>query len=190
MSDGKPPSPDPDETADGALLAAHAAGSAEAFDRLVERHQGPLLRFATGLLRDRTRAEDVVQETFLRLLRKPPAIGSADGAGPWLFRVCRNLAYDLMKTESREQVRRERLEAAAPSTPDEISADTEVKALVRREWDLLPAREREALWLKVHDGLSYAQIGEVLGVKPGTVGWIVHEAMQRLTQRLRAVQAL
>lgn len=190
MSDGNSPSLDPAETADGDLLAAHLAGSAEAFDRLVERHQGRLLRFATGLLRDRTRAEDVVQETFLRLLRKPPAIGSAGSAGPWLFRVCRNLAYDLMKTETREQVRRDRLEASVPPTPDEQSADTEVKALVRREWDLLPAREREALWLKVHDGLSYAQIGEVLGVKPGTVGWIVHEAMKHLTQRLRAVQAL
>ena len=190
MSDGNSPSLDSEETADGELLADHLAGSTEAFDRLVERHQGRLLRFATGLLRDRARAEDVVQETFLRLLRKPPAIGSAGSAGPWLFRVCRNLAYDLMKTETREQVRRERIEAPESSTPDELSADTEVKALVRQEWDLLPAREREALWLKVHDGLSYAQIGEVLGVKPGTVGWIVHEAMQHLTQRLRAVQAL
>lgn len=75
-------------------------------------------------------------------------------------------------------------------TPEDQSADAEVLALVRREWDLLPAREREALSLKVNDGLSYAQIGEVLGVKAGTVGWIVHEAMQRLTQRLRSAQAL
>jgi RNA polymerase sigma-70 factor (ECF subfamily) len=190
VSDGNSPSTGSDDPADGALLAAHAGGSAEAFDRLVERHQGRLLRFATGLLRDRTRAEDVVQETFLRLLRKPPAVGSAAAAGPWLFRVCRNLAYDLMKTEAREQQRRDRLEAPASPTPDEHSADLEVRALVRKEWDRLPAREREALWLKVHDGLSYAQIGEVLGVKAGTVGWIVHEAMQRLTQRLRAAQAL
>ncbi len=190
MSDGKPPSTGPGETADGALLAAFAAGSAEAFDRLVERHQARLVRFAAGLLRDRERAEDVVQETFLRLLRSPPAIGSAADAGPWLFRVCRNLSYDLMKTEAREQTRRDRLEAPAGTTPDEQSASAEVLTLVRREWDQLPSREREALWLKVHEGLSYAQIGEVLGVKPGTVGWIVHEALDRLTQRLRTAQAL
>lgn len=190
MSDGKPPSPGPDDPADGALLAAFVAGSAEAFDRLVERHQARLVRFAAGLLRDRERAEDVVQETFLRLLRSPPAIGSADDAGPWLFRVCRNLSYDLMKTEAREQARRDHVAAPETPTPDEASARSEVLALVRREWDLLPAREREALWLKVHEGLSYAQIGEVLGVKPGTVGWIVHEALGRLTARLRTAQAL
>ncbi len=180
----------PGDPADGTLLAAFAAGSAEAFDRLVERHQARLVRFAAGLLRDRERAEDAVQETFLRLLRSPPAIGSADDAGPWLFRVCRNLSYDLMKTEAREQSRRDRLQAVAPPTPDEQSAEAEVLALVRREWNLLPAREREALWLKVHEGMNYAQIGEVLGVKPGTVGWLVHEALNHLTQRLRTVQAL
>jgi RNA polymerase sigma factor (sigma-70 family) len=185
-----PPSPGPGGPADGALLAAFAAGSAEAFDRLVERHQARLVRFASGLLRDRERAEDAVQETFLRLLRTPPAIGSADDAGPWLFRVCRNLSYDLMKTESRELARRERLAAPETAPPDEQSAAAEVLALVRQEWGRLPAREREALWLKVHEGMSYAQIGEVLGVKPGTVGWIVHEALGRLTQRLRVAQAL
>lgn len=190
MSDGKPPSSGPGGPADGALLAAFAAGSAEAFDQLVERHQARLVRFASGLLRDRERAEDVVQETFLRLLRTPPAIGSADEAGPWLFRVCRNLSYDLMKTESREQARREHVVTAETAAPDQQSADAEVLALVRQEWSRLPAREREALWLKVNEGMSYAQIGEVLGVKPGTVGWIVHEGLNHLTQQLRTAQAL
>lgn len=190
MSDGNSPSLGPDGQADGALLAAFTAGSTEAFDQLVERHQARLVRFASGLLRDRERAEDVVQETFLRLLRTPPALGSADEAGPWLFRVCRNLSYDLMKTESREQARRERLTVEETQAPDERSADAEVLALVRKEWGQLPAREREALWLKVHEGMSYAQIGSVLGVKPGTVGWIVHEALNHLTQRLRTAQAL
>jgi len=43
--------------------------------------------------------------------------------------------------------------------------------------------------LKVHEGMNYAQIGEVLGITRGTVGWLVHRAMKRLTQRMQSVQS-
>ena len=176
--------------ADGTLLAAYRDGEVAAFDGIVERHQAALLRFATGILRDGPRAEDVVQESFLRLLRDGPAIGSEGSAGPWLFRVCRNLAYDVMKTETRERARRDKAHVQEPALPDATSERAEVLSLVRQEMELLPAREREALWLKVHQGMTYAQIGDVLGVKPGTVGWLVHQGLDRLTSRLRVAQAL
>ena len=181
---------DASRPADGTLLAAYRDGKVAAFDGIVERHQAALLRFATGILRDATRAEDVVQESFLRLLRDGPVIGSGGSAGPWLFRVCRNLAYDVMKTETRERARREKAHVNEPSQPDATSERAEVLSLVRQEMELLPAREREALWLKVHQDMTYAQIGEVLGVKPGTVGWLVHQGLDRLTSRLRVAQAL
>lgn len=175
---------------DAELLAGFRQGQMADFDRLVDRHQAPLLRFASGMLPDRSAAEDVVQEVFLRLLRKGPELGSGASAGPWLFRVCRNLVYDTMKTETRESARRDKLVSPERLDPAEQSEEQEVLELVRHEMRRLPEREREALWLKVHEGMSYAQIGEVLGVKPGTVGWLVHEAMNRLTARLRKVQAI
>lgn len=176
--------------ADGALLARYHGGEVEAFDGIVERHQASLLRFATGILRDSVRAEDVVQESFIRLLRNGPTIGSEGSLGPWLFRVCRNLAYDVMKMETREHARREKAILPEPPTPDACSEQAEVLSLVKREMEMLPSREREALWLKVHQGMTYAQIGDVLGVKPGTVGWLVHQGLDRLTSRLRLAQAL
>jgi len=178
------------EPADGTLLASFRAGDAQAFDQLVERHQASLLRFATSLVREASRAEDIVQEVFLRLLRKGPELGSEDSAGSWLFRVCRNLAYDTMKMETREQARRERLPVAESKTPDDVHADNEVLDLVGREWQQLPEREREALWLKVHEGLSYKEIAALLDIKTGTVGWLIHEAMNRLTTQLRRAQAI
>ncbi|MHC4838700.1 MAG: RNA polymerase sigma factor [Planctomycetota bacterium] len=186
MSDRNPAS----GPADGTLLAAFRAGDASAFDQLVERHQASLLRFAASLVREATRAEDIVQEVFLRLLRKGPDLGSGDSAGSWLFRVCRNLAYDTMKMETREQVRRERLPAAESTAPDDVHEQEEVLELVGREWQMLPEREREALWLKVHEGLSYREIASLLDIKPGTVGWLIHEAMNHLTTRLRRAQAI
>jgi RNA polymerase sigma factor (sigma-70 family) len=176
--------------ADAELLSRYRGGEAQAFDLLVERHQAPLLRFASGILRDSSRAEDVVQEVFLRLLRMGPELGSGASAGPWLFRVCRNLAYDTMKMETRENARRDKIAVPEQSEPSSDCEHQEVLTLVQREMLQLPEREREALWLKVHDGLTYAEIGEVLGVKAGTVGWLVHEGMNRLTARLRMAQAI
>ncbi len=181
----------PPDAPDGALLEAFQSGESEAFDLLVERYQGRLLRFARGLLADGSVAEDVVQESFLRLIRSTPVIGSDGVLGPWLFRVCRNLAYDNRKMETREMQRRERATAPEPPpTPVGNSEQAETTALLRQEMLRLPEREREALRLKVHEGMSYAQIGAVLGVAPGTVGWLVHQAMNRLTDRLRAAQAI
>jgi RNA polymerase sigma-70 factor (ECF subfamily) len=184
VSDNNPPA------ADAELLQRYCGGEASAFDLLVERHQASLLRFAAGILRDPCRAEDVVQEVFMRLLRKTPVLGSGASAGPWLFRVCRNLAYDTMKMETREDARRDKLTPPERPDPGSDCEQQEVLSLVQREMQQLPQREREALWLKVHQGLSYAEIGEVLGVKPGTVGWLVHEGMNRLTARLRLAQAI
>lgn len=181
----------PSETADAVLLESFQQGDSTALDWLVERYQGPLLRFARGFVRDQGAAEDLVQETFVRLIRSAPDLGSQGSLGPWLYRVCRNLAYDNRKMETREMQRRERAQTPEPApTPAGLNEQQETCAILRRELDLLPEREREALRLKVDQGLSYHQIGEVLGVKPGTVGWLVHQAMNRLTERLRAAQAI
>ena len=85
------------ESKDGPLLGALLNGDSSAFDQLVERYQSPLIRFARGFVRDRGAAEDLVQETFIRLIRSTPDIGSDGVLGPWLYRVCRNLAYDNSK---------------------------------------------------------------------------------------------
>ena len=77
-----------------------------------------------------------------------------------------------------------------PPMPDGRSEQQEACAILRRELHNLPEREREALRLKVDQGLNYNQIADVLGIKPGTVGWLVHQAMNRLSDRLRAVEAI
>ncbi|NQU49487.1 MAG: RNA polymerase sigma factor [Planctomycetes bacterium] len=179
------------ESKDGLLLGAFLKGDSSAFDLIVERYQGPLIRFARGFVRDRGAAEDLVQETFIRLIRSTPDIGSDGVLGPWLYRVCRNLAYDNSKMETREMKRRERaVVPEPPPSPDGHSEQQETCAILRRELHNLPEREREALRLKVDQGLSYKQIAEVLGVKAGTVGWLVHQAMNHLTDRLRAAEAI
>jgi len=156
----------------------------------MEEFQTPLLRFAGSILQDVTAAEDVVQETFLRYIHKAPEFGSDGALKGWLFTVCRNLAYDNLRMETSQQKRREKapLPEEGP-TPSQISELGEQVAFLRQALANLPGKEREALRLKVHEGMNYAQIGEVLGITRGTVGWLVHRAMKRLTQRMQSVQS-
>ncbi len=175
---------------DAELLDSYQDGQLDAFDQLVERWQAPLIRFAKALRKRQDLAEDAVQETFMRLLRAAPKSGSFETLGPWLFRVCRNLCYDAMKSESRLSDREAKVaELPPPPTPELIAEGAEIGALVAQELDLLPEKEREALRLKLQAGLPYGEIAEVMGIAKGTVGWLVHQAMERLNKRLEAIIA-
>jgi len=176
---------------DGELLARFRTGDPDAFDLLVERYQGRLLRLAGAALGDSSSAEDVVQETFVRLLRHAPEPGPNGAVGGWLFRVCRNLACDTMRTEIREKRRRERasVPGLAPSGP-EGAAEAELREIVARELDRLPAREGDVLRRKLQEGQTYREIAAATGMAPGTVGWLVHTGLQRLSARLRAAGVL
>jgi len=99
---------------DSALLRAWQAGEAGTFEVLVDRHQAALLRHARAFLGAGRSAEDVVQETFLRLAEKPPRLPeeeSVEGAplASWLHRVTRNLCMDTTRTEARRRRREEKV---------------------------------------------------------------------------------
>ena len=95
---------------------------------LLAEHEGPLLRYAAGILGDVERARDVVQDTFLRLCQKAPE--DIEGhAVQWLYTVCRHRALDVKKKESRIQTLGEKNPAETCSSPD--PAPFEV--VVRRE---------------------------------------------------------
>jgi len=179
------------EPPDGDLVTRFRGGDLAAFESLVERYEGALLRFARATLRNAAAAEDAVQETLLRLAKSPPDPAGNGAIGAWLFRVCRNLAYDNMKSEQRERQRREKVSRDEIDITAEHPAETrEMHALVGRELERLPAKQREVLRLKVQEGLSYAQIAEVTGLKSGYIGWLVHTGMNALTDRLRAAGLL
>lgn len=174
------------DPADGDLILRYRSGDLAAFDLLVDRYQGRLLQFARATAGE-THAEDVVQEVFVRLMRSAPEVGSNGAVGAWLFRVCRNLAYDTMKLEIRERRRRERVARPEASAEETLPAEAaETRARLAEELERLPAKEREVLRLKVQEGLSYKEISEVTGLKTGYIGWLVHQGLNRLTGRLQA----
>jgi RNA polymerase sigma factor (sigma-70 family) len=160
------------------------------FDALFERYYGQLYGLAYRLLGSRAEAEDVLQETFVRL-----AAAEAIQARPdpevtaWLRRVCLNLGSNRLRDERRV---RERLQRAGRLEQVDATADglapaslllrAEERASVRRVLGQLSERQRDCLLLR-YSGYSYAEIADTLGIAIGSVGVLLSRAEAAFRQR-------
>jgi RNA polymerase sigma-70 factor (ECF subfamily) len=150
---------------------------ADEFVRLVDRHGPPLVLYARQWC---DTPEDVVQEAFLKLaaLRQPPRV-----VVPWLYRVVRNAALDVVKAARRRQ-RRESVVARperwfVESEVEGLDAAAAVEALRR-----LPEDEREVLVARLWGGLGFEQIAEVAGCSTSTAFRRYNAGLDALRQLL------
>jgi RNA polymerase sigma-70 factor (ECF subfamily) len=170
--------------------SSHVRSDASSFvSAAVVRHRAPLLRYATRLLGgDADRAQDVVQDTFARLLAQPPA--EVDGhVAEWLFTVCRNRSLDVLRKESRmkrfEEGQVERLATAEPPPGRQLERAEQHEA-VRRLIDRLPPNQQEVVRLKFQNGFSYQEISRITSLSVSNVGFILHTAIKALRQQMAA----
>jgi RNA polymerase sigma-70 factor, ECF subfamily len=137
------------------------AGDLRAFEELVRLYQAEVFRFAWHLTRDRTLAEDVTQDTFLRAFRFIHGYRGAQRFGSWLFAIARNCSMDALRkrgTVAEHEGREPRV------TPD-ASTRAELDAALAS----VSAEHRDAFLLVEVFGLSYQEAADVLGVAVGTV---------------------
>lgn len=164
------------ELSDDALLVLYANGDPQAAASLTARLAPRLLSFCARLLRDVAEAEDVVQETMLRLWRMAPdwEQGGAK-VSTWAFRVARNLCTDRLRKKKGVDL------DSAPEPIDEApGAEAQLIAsdrLAALDWalDQLPERQRQAVVLRHIEGLSNPEIAEILDISV--------EAVESLTAR-------
>ncbi|MCC6831645.1 MAG: sigma-70 family RNA polymerase sigma factor [Thermoleophilia bacterium] len=166
-------------------------GDQEAFLELFTRHEHGLLNFCHRLTGNREDAADLVQESFLRVFARLPALEGRDvNLAAYLRRTARNLAYDAASGRVGE-VMVDDMEVVA-GADDALEADPEramllgdQQAAVQRANAALPERHRLALALRELEDMDYAQIGEVLEVTPDAVGQILVRARLGLRRQLR-----
>lgn len=164
---------------------------AEWFRAAVDRHSGPLTRYAAVILGDVDRARDVVQDTFLRLWREDPERVQARLA-EWLFTVCRNRALDTLRKDGRLQSVEE-LDMNEPICPAPNPAraaelrDTHQRALAILA--RLPRSQQEVVRLKFQNGLSYEEISRVTNRTVSNVGVLIHMAMKTLRAEMQTEAA-
>lgn len=156
-------------------------------------YEGRLLAYARRITGCPDRARDVVQETFLKLCRRPPAeLKALDGhLGEWLYTVCRNQALDVLRKELRMNTSAEARIAFAPGgvppaaeLAEQRDAAECLLGLIRE----LPAAQQEVLRLKFHGGLSYREIAGVTGLSITNVGFQLHQALTTLRRRMRVAE--
>jgi RNA polymerase sigma-70 factor (ECF subfamily) len=183
----------------GAGAAASRAGAALApgtFDELVARHRDRVFRVALSVLGPGSEAdaEDVAQETFIRLHRSLGRSGGRSGGrarfrgesrvGTWLYRVAFNLAVDLHRSRARRGTAAgEETLATLPAEdgdPHRSARQGERTRRMARLLATLPESHRAALHLHYWMGHSVAEIAELLGVAPGTVKAHLHRGRERL----------
>ena len=149
------------------------------FERLYRTHGPAVRRHLAYLTGDQALAEDLTQETFGRLYQRELDGREEELRNPqaWLLTVASNLAYNHFRGESRRTAR-ETLPNVAPM-PEPVSYSTVDDVLdVRRALAELDYRDRIVLLLR-HSGFSYAEVAEVVGIAPSSVGTILARAQRR-----------
>jgi RNA polymerase sigma-70 factor (ECF subfamily) len=168
------------------LMRRLRAGESQAMDTLLTRHWEPLLRYCMGLLGSWDSAEDIAQESFVKLWAKRAGWAPDSAASALLHRIARNAALDLLKSPRNAAGQEDPAALIAPGTPAEEVEVSELREAAMRAVSDLPPRRREVFRLARESGLSYAEIGEVMGVSRQTVANQMSLALNDLRVVLRA----
>lgn len=153
----------PDPT-DEEWLNRARAGDRAASQSLVVRHLPSILRYARRMLGNAHEAEDVAQETFLRLWQSIEEVEARATLRTWLFRVAHNLSIDrLRKKHDKPMPEDHDFETDEPSASERL-ADAERALRVERAVAVLPERQRAAISLVFQEGLRQTEAAEILGV--------------------------
>ncbi len=179
---GAAAAPDPEERE---LLRHLRGGGREALATLIDRHGEGLMRYLHSILHDRHEAEEVFQDTWVRVVEKIGRFKPDRPFAPWLFRIARNGAYDRLRSRRRwrllslgEPVTR-KLEdrgSAAEATSDALVARDLAGKLLPR----LDAGSREMIYLRFYRECSYEEMAEICSIPLGTVKSRLSRALDRL----------
>lgn len=185
------------------LLKRFADGDEDAFAAVLARWEKPLLNFIYRLVPERTEAEDITQEVFLKIAAVAAGLKQQAKFSTYLYRIAYNLAVDRirrMKVRTAaalivsldETADNDSGESPARQVPDpsDLPADLqrerlETKLSVETALAGLPENQRAAITLKVYEGRSYAEIAEIMDLSISSVESLLFRARQSLSKKLK-----
>ena len=153
------------------------------FERIFNEYREMALRVAFGVLRDRQRAEDAVQEAFVRIYRNLGSFEGRSSTKTWVYRITMNAALSAIPrrtTASLEGI----AEPASSIQPSHQAERADLGQRLAQAVSGLPDRQQAAFLLKNQEGLPYSEIAEVLEIRLGTVKALIHQATQNLRKTL------
>jgi len=179
---------------DEQLIAQFQAGELSAFEEIVGRYQGQLINFVGRLLNDRNTAEDIVQETFLRVYRNKHRYKEIARFSTWIYTIAGNLARTELRRRkirnffSISQRGETEKDYEIPDTEINVEKSVEggmIRDLILKEVMQLPVYFREVIILRDLQDLSYEEISQILKVPLGTVKSRVNRGRTQIQKRLK-----
>ena len=177
---------------DHELVAAVRRGEDNAFDQLYSRYRTPIWSYASGILRDGDRAEDVSQEIFISVLRRLRDTERPIAFKPWIYQIARNACIDELRRARRSHQTRFDQEDGSENRPDDlcsISPGPDVAVETKQQLEDLRGAFRgvselhhRILVLRELEGLSYSDIGTRLGMSRPVVESTLFRARRRLAE--------
>jgi RNA polymerase sigma-70 factor (ECF subfamily) len=180
---------------DSGVVAAHLDGDRLAFGELVERYQNRLLNFVYRTTGDRERAEDLVQETFIRVYRHLHRFDQSKKFSTWAYTIASNLAKNELRNRSRnplvlfQTLMKNRDADTRPLEwedntyrPDDLFRKRHLKSQVDSAVDQLPEHHRTVFVLREMEGKTYEEIAEITSTNLGTVKSRLNRARNNFAQ--------
>lgn len=173
---------------DAELITAAGKGDHQAFERLVQKHGTALLNFLLRYTGDRTVAEDIVQEVFIRIYTSAHTFKKTTGvkASTWIFKIAYNLSMNEIKRQRRYKRFCNALNQTGQQTQHlerikEWETRKDIMAALRR----LPEDQRAALLLRVNEGYSYREISNILNRSVSGVESLIFRGRKSLKKHLK-----
>lgn len=169
---------------DDELLRGCQRRDEAAVRELTRRYNQRLFRIARGILRDDADAEDVVQDTYIRVFTHLEQFRGDSSVGTWLVRIAINLALGRVRQHRPTVDIAERSIASAGPDPETVMARAELRTLIERSIDELPDAFRTVFVARIVEGLSIQETADLFHIRPETVKTRVHRARRALRRSL------
>lgn len=178
-----------DSRTDDDLVRGYLEGSSSDFEALYRRYSSRFFGFVKSLGFTGAEAEDLYQETWLKVIRGLRGYRPKGRFRVWLFQVARNVAIDRVRKRRIEQIPLEEETTVSGAAgrnrgllhPDEMAGLGEEEAALRQAIENLPSDERQVVLLRVREDMTFRDVSEVLGIPLGTALWRMREAVKRLS---------
>ena len=179
-----------------ALVQRAVDGDSAAFEALVERYQQQVFNLALRMVASRADAEDLAQEAFIRTWRALPSFHQSAQFSTWLYRLTSNICIDFLRAQKRKKTisltmlqddedKQWDLPDGGP-LPEQRMIDREEREALGRAFQSLDPDYRQVLTLRIVNGCSYQEIGEILNLPEGTVKSRLSRARDQLRKKMNA----
>ena len=187
------------QATDHDLVALARSGSEKAYRELLDRYQRPVFSLIYRMVRDRELAEDLAQETFVKVFNHIESFNPSYKFSSWIFKIASNLTIDSLRkkdlktisldgsrhAETADEVEATRITVESPDeNPEEFLEAKELGQEIERAIGLLRPEYRTAILLRHVEGRPYEEIAEIMSIPLGTVKNYIHRARGELRETL------